>query len=456
MVEIIKYKGFDHIWQYSGPWLYYLLAAYISLPILAYKLLPYFFHSRRASTRKSVLILVLGDLGHSPRMCYHALSFSKIGYDVSLCGYIETRPPEEVVDDLNIDIVPIGVVHNVHSLPFVIFAIQKIFTQLKQLVKILWDKGAGIDVVMIQNPPSIPILLIVLLFKLFIHRQWKVVIDWHNLNYTILNLRFQNINHPLVRLMKFYESFLGRFADLNITVTKQMKKFLINDFGFDKSKVTTFYDRPGMQFKPAENKQPRKEHEIFQDVKNIEQYRILISSTSFTPDEDFDVLLDALELYDKSDKSTTPPILLIVTGKGPLKEKFVQRVIELDYSPKVIVKTAWLTSEDYPIILAQADLGISLHTSSSGIDLPMKIVDFFGCGVPVISLSFPAINELVKEGNNGLIAEDSTAENIDKLLEKVFTDETLLSRLKEGALLESKSRWDENWMSVLRSRFVNE
>ena len=456
MEEIIKYQGFDHIWKYSGPWLYYMLAAYVCFPIIAYKLLPYFSQTRRPASRQNVLIFVLGDLGHSPRMCYHALSFSKIGYDVNLCGYIETQPPDEIIDDLNIDIVPIGVVHNIYNFPFVIFAVQKIGTQVKQLVKILWNRGGATDVVMIQNPPSIPILAIVLFFKFFIYRHWKVVIDWHNLNYTILNLRFQNVKHPLVRLMKFYESFLGGFADFNITVTKKMKKYLVNEFGFAKSKVTTFYDRPGMQFKPAEDTELKKTHELFQDVKNIELYRVLISSTSFTPDEDFGLLLDALKLYETLEKASTPPILLIVTGKGPLKEKFIQRVIELDYSSRVIVKTAWLTSEDYPKILAQADLGISLHTSSSGIDLPMKIVDFFGCGVPVISLSFPAIDELVKDGENGLVAKKSTADNLVELLEKVFADDQLLSKLKQGALRESQSRWDENWNTVLRPKFVNE
>lgn len=58
-------------------------------------------------------------------MSYHALSFSKAGFDVSLCGYIETRPPDEIVDDLNIDIVPIGVVHNVYNFPFVILQLKR-------------------------------------------------------------------------------------------------------------------------------------------------------------------------------------------------------------------------------------------------------------------------------------------------------------------------------------------
>ena len=40
-----------------------------------------------ASDRESVTVLVLGDIGRSPRMQYHAISIAKNGADVQIIGY---------------------------------------------------------------------------------------------------------------------------------------------------------------------------------------------------------------------------------------------------------------------------------------------------------------------------------------------------------------------------------
>lgn len=114
------------------------------------------------------------------------------------------------------------------------------------------------------------------------------------------------------------------------------------------------------------------------------------------------------------------------------------------------IRTAWLSIEDYATLLACADLGVSLHTSSSGVDLPMKVVDMFGAGLPVVGWDqFEAWPELVTEDVNG--RGFSSAEGLVKNLIDLFggdDDGARLARLKEGALLETRRKWDDEWDPV--------
>nr|GMD33320.1 chitobiosyldiphosphodolichol beta-mannosyltransferase-like isoform X3 [Ipomoea batatas] len=108
----------------------------------------------------------------------------------------------------------------------------------------------------------------------------------------------------------------------------------------------------------------------------------------------------------------------------------------------------WLPAEDYPVLLGSADLGVCLHTSSSGLDLPMKVVDMFGCGLPVCAVSYSCIKELVKVEHNGLLFS-SSSELADELmmLFKGFPDECdILKSLRKGALeTRSSAKWDSGW-----------
>ena len=79
--------------------------------------------------------------------------------------------------------------------------------------------------------------------------------------------------------------------------------------------------------------------------------------------------------------------LLVITGKGDLKQFYERKIANMNLK-HVTIKTMWLLPEDYPKILGAADLGISLHSSSSGCDLPMKVVDMFGSRLPVCAIDF--------------------------------------------------------------------
>jgi beta-1,4-mannosyltransferase len=90
-------------------------------------------------------------------------------------------------------------------------------------------------------------------------------------------------------------------------------------------------------------------------------------------------------------------VLLIITGKGSMKDEFMKEVSQSDLK-LFELQSIWLESDDYPRLLGAADLGICIHYSSSGYDLSMKVVDMLSAELPVCAVYYPTIRELVKEG----------------------------------------------------------
>lgn len=294
----------------------------------------------------------------------------------------------------------------------------------------------------------------------------KVIVDWHNYGHTLL--RQTLLFRPLVPIYRWYEKGFGRrLGDFNLAVTDAMNRQLKGPAFSIKTPVLTLHDRPAEVFQPIVSAEERLKFlsrlpETMGEAQSIVNgsLRLIVSSTSWTADEDFGILLDALMAYaaplgsDTASAAELPvPILAIITGKGPQKQAYTDKIKELTDQgklPGIRILTAWLSTRDYASLLACADLGVSLHMSSSGVDLPMKVVDMFGAGLPVAAYSaFESFSELVKEGVNGCGFE--TAQQLNDVLGRLLSDTGAaeLRRLKQGAIREGSLRWDESWGNVV-------
>ena len=120
--------------------------------------------------------------------------------------------------------------------------------------------------------------------------------------------------------------------------------------------------------------------------------------------EALDELYDKVQTLKKSSSFRFPKIQVVVTGKGPQKEHYLaifdQRNRER-WEGQISIRTVWLEVDDYPKMVAAADLGVCLHFSSSGLDLPMKVVDMFSARLPCLAYYYHCIEELVVDGTNG-------------------------------------------------------
>ena len=170
------------------------------------------------------------------------------------------------------------------------------------------------------------------------------------------------------------------------------------------------------------------------------------------------MLLDALATLDARLEAQTgrlpfggPLVVAVITGKGPLKEHYQgqMRALRLRH---VAICTMWLEPADYPRLLGAADLGVCLHTSTSGLDLPMKVLDMFGCGLPVCAVGFACLDELVTHNANGLVFESSSqlSTQLHTLLAPTDEAAASLKRLQDGVRLTEarRPRWAENWQAV--------
>ncbi|KAH7328065.1 glycosyl transferases group 1-domain-containing protein [Stachybotrys elegans] len=410
-----------------------------------------------------IQILVLGDIGRSPRMQYHAISAAKHGRKVDIVAYKETARHPDLIGNPNVTMYaltpqPEWIAWG--TLPFFLQIPAKVLHQFWTLFSTLMYATPAAQWIIIQNPPSIPTFHVALLVSLI--RGSKLLVDWHNYGHTILA---QNPwMKPLVPLYKWYELWLGRYlGNANLAVTDAMARQLRGRQFKLRNTVHTLHDRPAELFQPITSPEERRAFlsrlaETKADAQNIVDgaVRLIVSSTSWTPDEDFGMLLDALVAYANPVPDTTAespsPILAIITGKGPQQKMYIEKIQQLQEArqlPGIRILTAWLSNRDYASLLACADLGISLHKSSSGVDLPMKVVDMFGAGLPVAAYSaFESIGELVREGENGCGFE--TTEQLTELLRRLLgLDGQELGALKRGAIQEGSLRWSHEWDRVV-------
>ena len=451
----------------------------------------------KENDEKRIQVVVLGDIGRSPRMQYHALSIAKHGAHAELVGYHDSVLHNEISSNSSISVNQLttfpALLKTDNRALFAVLGPLKVLFQIWTLWKVLYLKARRSDWMLVQNPPSIPTLVVALLICWI--RNTRLVIDWHNFGYSILSLKL-GPGHPLVRVSQWYERRVGRYASAHLCVTDAMAKVLKEQYRIS-SPVLTLHDRPSASFHILDDaerfrflsrlpdllataqtlggaaelargpndsvgmgtkwqkKARATSAALIQSVQNGDM-KLLVSSTSWTPDEDFGILLEALEGYCQNllatEKLQLPEVLIIITGKGPQKEAFEANIRQSQLQGKLshaFLMTAYFDdSSDYARLLGCADLGISLHTSSSGVDLPMKVVDMFGAGLPVIGWGdFEAWPELVKEAHNGM--GFSSAAQLQRILEDILkTDSKIMKKLKRGAVEEGRRRWDDEWDPV--------
>ena len=311
-------------------------------------------------------------------MRYHAHALAANGVDVDLVGLEGTPLPREITDEPRITVhrLPIPRLKIRGELTGSTYAVAGLFDAFRISFR-LWRTLRTLrrpELVLVQNPPAFPTLAVT--WFTLRHKGVRFVIDWHNLGYTLLQLRLGQW-HPAVRLARWYERRDARRADANLCVSRGLAAFLESRFGV--KQATVLYDRPASTFTPID----RGERERFRQALfarlgiRASTVGFIVCPTSWTEDEDFDVVIEAVMRLEErirgweAGNSTRrfPELVILVTGDGARRAEFERRFAGLP-ARRIQLRARFLEPEDYPRVVGSADLGLCLHRSSSGLDIP--------------------------------------------------------------------------------------
>lgn len=451
-----------------------------------------------------VLLLVLGDLGRSPRMQMHALALARHGVAVDLVGYGDSPVYADVASEAAVRVhclaSPVRSSKRAHrnlvNLFFIFDGLVRTLHQAAQILRVVLS-GAKPRFVLVQNPPAIPTLAAVWLAASLRRRKW--FIDWHNFADSVLALKLGR-KHWIVRVAGCYERFFARRAHGHLCVSHAMRDVLKNVWGIDAGVVhdrplrqpqavplhqqhmlllrlqhclssmscpenicETFKTRLAMDSAVARQalssimldcaqlgSRPSEAPAAWADKASLHPQRsaLLVSSSSWTADDDPGLILQACRLFEQhaASQGSNTNLVVLLTGQGPGRAAF-ERELEPVRFQRVQILTAWLHPCDYQLLLASADLGISLHRSSSGVDLPIKVIDMLGAGLPVATYEYHAcVHEQIKAGYNALTFTNGA--ELGAILWRLFSEPAErwheLNKFKTGAM-QGMELWDSVW-----------
>ena len=401
-------------------------------------------------------VIVIGDLGRSPRMQYHAAALAAAGSDVDLIGLEGAAVMPALASD--------GRIH-VHRLPdrsfagrstggvrrFVLSSVARGIGQAVRLFATL-VRIPKPDVILVQNPPAFPTLFIAWLASRL--RGARFVIDWHNLSHTIAAVKVGE-RHRAVKAIARSERRWAKRANAHLTVSKALAEWMAREY---KVKAAVVYDRPGDAFTRLA---PADADTLWQKIAQDTQLAggrppIVVCPTSWSPDEDFDLLLEALERAERQltrdSVVKTTQLVVFLTGRGPLRATFEARVARRNFKA-IAVKTIWLEPAEYPRLIGMADLGLCLHQSSSGLDLPMKLADLRGAAVPVAVYDYaPVLGEVLTPGHEGVMFRDpgDLANLLVAVAKQSIAADSPMGRSRGWLLQNPPERWHAQWDAAAR------
>lgn len=192
---------------------------------------------------------------------------------------------------------------------------------------------------------------------------------------------------------------------------------------------------PGVDFSLYQPREPDAAHRQELGLPPGAKVIVYTGSTTFANRIELRELLRAVHLLDRPDR----PVRLVRTGFHPAEFS-----TDLDFDwQRFTLDQGFVAKDRLPRLLALADVLVQPGRPGSFDDyrLPSKLPEYLAMGRPVV---LPACNlgTRLRDGQDALLLQDGSAEEIVRLCERVFTDGKLARQLGANAAAFARRHFD--------------
>ena len=225
--------------------------------------------------------------------------------------------------------------------------------------------------------------------------------------------------------------------------------------------------------------------ESLQMNRNFSDIFIVIMSCSWSNDDDIDFFYKMLEILytSEANERVHKKCHFIVTGTGPRHSYFLEKINNSSipalkrqehhhsaqhasafYISEGLSSIYFNTYDTYMEAINRCHIGISVHRSSSMLDLPMKIIEYFTCGIPTLALYYPGIEEALRDDKQSSMQFGWSAKNPAEMAAQirrsiqsyVCSNDAHYSKVVENvrnAYSNKANCWEERWNSTIAPLF---
>lgn len=220
-----------------------------------------------------------------------------------------------------------------------------------------------------------------------------------------------------------YEKAKKYFADFTLTGCEVDRRFLVEKLGYRHSKVITLYNGIDNTFE-NENGKIRKDEIVVGTIGRL----------TYQKAQEYFIRMAALILK----KNQGMKIRFEIWGEGKEKETYRKLIQSTGLENNVFLCGY---ASDRKSVYESLDMFV-LPSRYEGI--PFVILEAMSAGVPVITSNAGGINEIIRDGDNGILVPREDAESLANAVLKLIDEASFSSRLRKNAFDDYRNYWSFN------------